>query len=37
MEIVSQVVYDPATGEKEILSGPKVLKTSPVQSIGVVI
>ncbi|MGA9883914.1 MAG: hypothetical protein WBQ34_09370 [Candidatus Acidiferrales bacterium] len=37
VEMVSQLVYDPATGEKEILSGPKVLKTSPVQSIAVVI
>ncbi len=36
-EMVSRVVYDPATGEEEILSGPKVLKTSPVQSIAMVI
>lgn len=35
-ELVSEVVYDPTTGEKEILAGHKVIKTSPVQSIGVI-
>jgi hypothetical protein len=37
VEMVSRVVYDPATGQKEMLAGPKVLKTSPVQSIAVVV
>lgn len=37
VEMVSRVVYDPATGKEEMLAGPKVLKTSPVQSIAVVI
>jgi hypothetical protein len=36
-EMVSRVVCDPATGKTEILSGPKVLKTSPVRSIAVVV
>jgi hypothetical protein len=37
VEMVSRVVYDPATGQEEMLAGPKVLKTSPVQSIAVVV
>ena len=37
LEVVSKVVYDPTTGEREILLGHKVIKTSTVQSIGVVI
>lgn len=37
LEMVSKVVYDRTTGEKEILLGHKVLKTSPFQSIGVII
>lgn len=36
VEVVSEVVSDPMTGEKEILAGHKVIKTSPVQSIGVI-
>jgi len=35
--MVSTVVFDPATGREEMLAGPKVLKTSPVQSIAVVV
>jgi hypothetical protein len=37
VEMLNQVVSDPATGKREILLGHKVIKTSPVQSIGVVI
>jgi hypothetical protein len=36
-ERVSRVEYDPTTGEKEILQGHKVITTSPIQYIGVVI
>ena len=36
VELVSREVSDPTTGEKVILAGLKVIKTSPVQSIGVV-
>ena len=37
VEVVSRVKYDPTTGEKEILLGHKVITTSSIQSIGVVI
>jgi hypothetical protein len=37
VELVSQVEYNPKTGEKEILLGHKVITTSAIQSIGVVI
>jgi hypothetical protein len=37
VEMVTRVVCDPATGHEEMLAGPKVLKTSPVQSIAVVV
>jgi hypothetical protein len=37
VEMVSRVVCDPATEQEEMLAGPKVLKTSPVQSIAVVV
>jgi hypothetical protein len=36
VELVSSVEYDPTTGQKEILLGHRVIKTSPIQSIGVV-
>ena len=36
-EMVSKVIIDPATGQKEFLLGHKVITTSPVQSIGVVL
>ena len=35
-ELVSRVEHDPTTGRKEILLGHKVITTSPIQSIGVV-
>jgi hypothetical protein len=35
VEVLSDVVHDPATGQKEILLGHKVIKTSPIQSIDV--
>ena len=37
VELVSRVAHDPTTGEKELLLGHKVITTSPIQSIGVVI
>ena len=37
VELVSRVKYDPTTGEKEILLGHKVITTSSIQSIGIVI
>ena len=36
-ELVSRVEYDPTTGQKEILLGHKVIKTSPIHSIGIVV
>jgi hypothetical protein len=36
VEMVSETVYDPATGQKEFLLGHKAILTSPVQSIGVI-
>lgn len=36
-EIVSRVEHNPTTRQKEILLGHKVITTSPIQSIGVVI
>lgn len=36
-QMVSKVVIDPVTGEKEFLLGHKVITTSPVQSIGVIL
>jgi len=35
VEMVSKVVLDPKTGQKEILLGHKVVLTSPIQSIAV--
>jgi len=37
VELVSRVDYDPTTGQKEILLGHKVIKTSPIHSIGIVV
>jgi hypothetical protein len=37
VELVSRVKYDPTTGQKEILLGHKVIKTSPIHSIGIVV
>jgi hypothetical protein len=37
VELVSRVECDPTTREKEILLGPKVITTSSIQSIGIVI
>ena len=37
VEPVSRVEYDSTTGEKEILLGHKVITTSPIQSIGIVL
>jgi hypothetical protein len=37
VELVSRVEHDPTTGEKEILLGRKVIKTSPIHSIGIVV
>ena len=37
VEMISRVDYDPTTGEKEILLGHKVITTSSIQSIGVVV
>jgi hypothetical protein len=37
VELVSRVEYDPTTGEKEILLGHKVITTSSIQSIGIVL
>jgi len=36
-EMVSRVDYDPTTGEKKILLGHKVITTSPIQSIGIIV
>jgi len=35
VEMVSKVVVDPVTGQKEIMLGHKVVLTSPIQSIAV--
>ena len=37
VEVVSGVENDPTTGKKEILLGHKVIKTSPIHSIGIVV
>ena len=37
VEMISRVVHDPTTGQKEFLLGPSVITTSPVQSIGTVL
>ena len=37
VEVVSRVEYNPTTGQKEILLGHKVIKTSPIHSIGIVV
>jgi hypothetical protein len=37
VEFISRVEHDPTTGEKEILLGHKVMTTSSIQSIGMVI
>jgi len=37
VELVSRVEHDPTTGKKEILLGHKVITTSSIQSIGIVI
>jgi hypothetical protein len=37
VELVSRVENDPTTGQKEILLGHKVIKTSPIHSIGIVV
>jgi hypothetical protein len=37
VELVSRVENDPTTGKKEILLGHKVIKTSPIHSIGIVV
>jgi len=37
VKLVSRVEYDPTTGQKEILLGHKVIKTSPIHSIGIVV
>jgi hypothetical protein len=37
VEVVSRVANDPKTGKKEILLGHKVIKTSPIHSIGIVV
>jgi hypothetical protein len=37
VEMFSQVVADPVTGRQEVMLGHRVINTSPVQSIGVVI
>lgn len=37
VEMISDVAIDPTTGEKEFLLGPRVITTSPVQSIGTVL
>jgi hypothetical protein len=36
-QMVSKVVYDPTTGQKEFLLGHRVITTSPVESIGIVL
>jgi hypothetical protein len=37
VELVSRVEHDPTTGEKEILLGHKVITTSAIKSIGIVL
>ena len=37
VELVSRVEHDPATGEKEVLLGHKVITTSSIQSIGIIL
>jgi hypothetical protein len=37
VELVSRVEHEPTTAEKEILLGHKVIKTSPIHSIGIVV
>lgn len=37
VQMVTKVVYDPTTGQEEFLLGHKVITTSPVQSIGIVL
>ena len=37
VEMISKVVHDPATGQNEFLLGRRVITTSPVQTIGVVL
>ena len=37
VQMISKVVHDPTTGEKEVLLGRIVVTTSPVQTIGVVL
>jgi hypothetical protein len=37
VELVSRVEQDATTGEKEILLGHKVITTSSIQSIGIVL
>jgi hypothetical protein len=37
VELVSRVEHDPTTGQREILLGHKVITTSSIQSIGIVI
>ena len=37
VKMISEVVHDPTTGEKEVLLGPVVITTSPVDTIGVVL
>jgi hypothetical protein len=37
VELVSTVKHDPTTGEREILLGRKVITTSSIQSIGIVL
>jgi hypothetical protein len=37
VEPVSRVDYDPTTGEKEILFGHRIITTSAIQSIGIVL
>ena len=36
VEMVSETVVDPVTGEKEFLHGHKAIITSPVQTIGII-
>jgi hypothetical protein len=36
VEMVSETVHDPVTGQKEFLLGHKAILTSPVQSIGII-
>ena len=37
VEMISKVVHDPITGQKEFLLGRSVITTSPVQEIGVLL